>query len=56
MSEQIESKKYKQGIEDAKDGFPMNRFMRSDPEYIAGYERVTEQLDKPMSPKDSPDA
>jgi hypothetical protein len=31
------SKKYKQGIEDAQEGFPPNRFMRNDPEYTAGY-------------------
>jgi hypothetical protein len=31
------SKKYRQGVEDAQDGFPPNRFLRSDPEYMAGY-------------------
>ena len=36
-------KKYNQGIKDRLEGFPPNRFMRSDPEYMAGYNsgRVT---------------
>jgi len=29
--------KYTQGNEDARDGFPLNRFMRSDPDYKEGY-------------------
>ena len=49
MSDLTKSKKYNQGIEDARDGFPMNRFMRNDPEYIAGYEHVTEDSKAALS-------
>jgi hypothetical protein len=49
MSDLTKSKKYNQGIEDARDGFPMNRFMRNDHEYIAGYEHVTEDSKEALS-------
>jgi hypothetical protein len=45
MSESVESKKYKQGIEDAEDGFPPNRFMRNDVEYMNGYNSINKEED-----------
>jgi hypothetical protein len=43
-SEQLEenrkpenAKKYEQGFDDAREGFPPNRFMRSDADYMRGY-------------------
>ena len=33
----VNIKKYEQGFDDAKTGFPPNRFMRSDEAYMRGY-------------------
>ena len=51
MSEktEIQKKKYTQGNFDARDGFPMNRFLRTDPDYVEGY-RDMEALISRLSP------
>jgi hypothetical protein len=35
---ELKARKYAQGNEDARDGYPMNRFMKDDPDYKSGYE------------------
>ena len=50
------SKKYQAGFQDGAEGLPPNRFMRTDPEYSAGYEagsqssRSQDDLTDPASP------
>lgn len=45
-----ESKKYLQGVEDAQDGFPPNRFMRNDSEYMRGYNSVNASSERKDTP------
>jgi len=45
MNEQIKSRKFLAGVEDGKAGFPSNRFMREDQEYMAGYNEAINKAD-----------
>ena len=37
----VNVKKYEQGFDDGREGFPPNRFMRSDEAYMRGYQSAT---------------
>ena len=45
MGDYVKSQKYNEGFSDGCDGFPANRFMREDLEYMNGYNEAIKLSD-----------